>query len=153
MSSAAALYDSDFHAWAEEQAAALRSVASERPNLPLDLAHLIEEVEDLGRREREAVFSLAKAILRHLLLLHASATADRACGWREEVAVHRVRLRRRLSPSLRRYLEEQLGEIYADARHLALRKLRLHGEDEAVARLPGSPPWTLDEILSDDEPS
>jgi Domain of unknown function DUF29 len=48
--SAERLYKEDFYAWTREQAAALRRLADERWNGPLDLLHLAEEVEDLGDR-------------------------------------------------------------------------------------------------------
>ena len=46
------LYDEDILVWSEQQAAALRSMASRR-DLPneLDLANVIEEIEDVGRSE------------------------------------------------------------------------------------------------------
>ena len=44
---------SDFYAWTQAQAKELRRFARTRPNLPLDLAHLAEEIEDLGMSERE----------------------------------------------------------------------------------------------------
>lgn len=152
MTTMAALYDTDFHAWAEWQAAALRALALERPNLPIDLEHLIEEVEDLGKRERDAVFSLAELILRHLLLLRWSRATEPQRHRREEVLTHRVRLRRKLTPSLRRHLESQLAEVYADARVLASAKLELHGEADVAAMLPEVLPYSLDELLGD-EPS
>ena len=41
-------YDGDFYAWALHQAALLREVRQWQPNVPLDVEHLIEEVEDLA---------------------------------------------------------------------------------------------------------
>ena len=46
------LYERDYHAWTQAQAAALRRMVRERIETVLDLAHLAEEVEDLGRSER-----------------------------------------------------------------------------------------------------
>jgi hypothetical protein len=42
------LYRGDSYAWTRDQAAALRRLAEERWNGPLDLLHLAEEVKDLG---------------------------------------------------------------------------------------------------------
>ena len=47
--SAARLYKKDFYAWTRDQAAALRRLADERWNGPLDLLHLAEEVEESVR--------------------------------------------------------------------------------------------------------
>jgi hypothetical protein len=44
------LYVEDFYAWTRDQAAALRRLAEERWNGPLDLTHLAEEVRILATR-------------------------------------------------------------------------------------------------------
>jgi hypothetical protein len=72
------LYETDFYAWTQAQAKELRRFARTRPNVPLDLAHLAEEIQDLGKSEYEAVFSLTQRIIEHLLLIeHSSATDQR----------------------------------------------------------------------------
>ena len=63
------LYEADFYAWTRQQATELRRFAKSRPNLPLDLEHIAEEIRDLGKSERDAVFSLAQRIIEHLLLI------------------------------------------------------------------------------------
>ena len=71
------LYRTDFHAWTGEQAAALRTLLLERPNLPIDLEHLIEEVEDLGSELLHKVESLTHLVIQNLLLLeHSPAVSD-----------------------------------------------------------------------------
>ena len=52
------VYDEDILIWSERQAAALRSLASRR-DLPneLDLANVIEEIEDVGKSEFHTVES------------------------------------------------------------------------------------------------
>ena len=57
------LYDTDFYAWAQQQAAALRATDW----AALDVEHLAEEVEDLRKTERRAVRSQLRLILSHLL--------------------------------------------------------------------------------------
>jgi hypothetical protein len=47
----AELYDRNFYAWIQAQARALRRFAATRPNLPLDLKHLAEEIGGLGREQ------------------------------------------------------------------------------------------------------
>ena len=68
------LYETDFFAWTQAQAKELRRFARTRPNLPLDLGHLAEEIRDLGKSERDAVFSLAQQIIQHFLLIEHSPT-------------------------------------------------------------------------------
>ena len=66
------LYDEDFFAWTQLQAKELRKFARTRPNLPLDLPHLAEEIADLGKEQRNAMRSWTARIIEHLLLLEHS---------------------------------------------------------------------------------
>jgi hypothetical protein len=67
------LYEVDDQQWLEETIASLQSRQFES----LDLDHLIEELEDLGREKRNAVASLLEQVIRPLLLLQYW-TAQRA---------------------------------------------------------------------------
>ncbi len=51
------LYEADFFAWTQHQSKELRRFARTRPNLPLDLPHLAEEIADLGKEQRNALRS------------------------------------------------------------------------------------------------
>ena len=76
---AAELYEEDFYAWTRDQAAALRRMAKDRWNGPLDLEHLAEEIEDVGSERRDAVRSQVRRIIEHLLKLEHSR-ARRSAG-------------------------------------------------------------------------
>jgi hypothetical protein len=52
------LYEHDFFAWTRRQSRELRRFARTRPNLPLDLARIAEEIADLGKEQRNAVSQL-----------------------------------------------------------------------------------------------
>jgi hypothetical protein len=83
------LYEDDFFAWTQTQAREIRRFARTRPNLPLDLAHLAEEIAALGREQRHALRSWTVRVLEHLLLLeHSPAEAPRR-GWIDEIANRR----------------------------------------------------------------
>ena len=41
-------YDDDFFAWTQEQAAALRRLPNEAVGDAIDIAHVADEIEDLG---------------------------------------------------------------------------------------------------------
>src|SRR5262245_55421572 len=64
------LYDQDFYAWTQEQAALLREGAVEA----LDLINLAEEVEDLGHSQQDKLASHLLVLLTHLLKLSLAAT-------------------------------------------------------------------------------
>ncbi len=72
------LYKDDFYAWTRDQAQALRRLAEERWNGPLDLEHLAEEVEGLGSEQQWAVESQLERLIEHLLKLgHSQSPAPR----------------------------------------------------------------------------
>jgi hypothetical protein len=144
----ALLYEEDFYAWTQEQAAALRRLAAERWNGPLDLEHLAEEVEDLGKEQRHAVWSQLARIVEHRLKLAYSPAREPRLGWLDSVDEATSSAARRLTPTIRREIEAVLDEIYREGRRRAVRGLLAHGEREAAARLPERCPWTLDELLS-----
>jgi hypothetical protein len=118
----ATLYDDDILAWSEQQAAALRSLAG-RHDLPnqLDLANVVEEIEDVGKSEFRAVESLIGNILVHLILLSADPDTPSIRGWRGEITAWRLAVRRRISHSMRTKIG--MDEIWQDAVTLAYAKL------------------------------
>jgi ABC-type hemin transport system ATPase subunit len=144
------LYERDFLAWTRAQVAALRRLAAMRPNEQLDYPHLIEEIGDLGRSERDAVRSHVRTIIEHCLKLQHSAAAEPRPGWMSRIGRTRAELEDKLSASLRRDLRLQLPRLYAQARRNLARDLALFGEPEAAARLPETCPYRLDELLRDD---
>ena len=147
------LYESDFYAWTQAQARELRRFARTRPNLPLDLARIADEIEDLGMSEHRAVFSLVRLIMQHFLLVAGSPAAElqrRHCL--DEVDEFRSQIEDKLTPSIRRDLEAGLDLVYGRARRNVARKMQRHGEDAAAAALPERCPYTLEQILGDWEP-
>ena len=73
-------YDDDFYAWTQYQAEVLRSMPCDDNRF--DREHVAEEIEDLGKSERDAVRSQVSRIIEHLLKLHLFAgRAIRAHGW------------------------------------------------------------------------
>ncbi len=147
-SRAAALYEEDFYAWTRDQAAELRRLAAERWNLPLDLEHLAEEVEDLGREQRNAVRSQLRRILEHRLKLLVSPSAGPRPGWHGSILDALAEIEDRITPTIRREVEAAVPRLYEQVLPIVARALQAHGEREAVARLPERCPWTLDELLT-----
>jgi Domain of unknown function DUF29 len=145
--SAADLYEQDFFAWTQVQARELRRFARTRPNLPLDLAHIAEEIEDLGADQRRRLRSWSRRIIEHLLLLEHSPAQDPLRGWINEISSFRREIDDHLSATLRRDLERQFPRLYEQARADLAEKLRLYGEGDTAARLPERCPYTLAEVL------
>ena len=104
--------------------------------------HLIaEEIEDLGKSERDAVRSQIRRIIEHLLKLAYSPAEQPRYDWMHSVADARAALEDKLSPTLRRDIDATLEKLYADGRRHAGLALRTFGE--------GSP-FSLDEICQQD---
>ncbi len=107
------LYEADDSQWLEETIKLLKN----RQFQNLDLENLIEELEELGRRDKSAVASLLDQIIRHLLLFQfwTSEHENNGVHWQSEIYTFRVQLNRRLNTNLRNYLESELDFIYQDA--------------------------------------
>lgn len=139
------LYKEDFYVWSQRQAELLRARRFDE----LDLAHLIEEVEDLGGSQKRSVRSHARRIMEHLLKLEHSPAKDPRLGWRETIRTQRSELLNDLTPTLHRELGDELPELYGRARQDAEASLRDHGEDAAADALPATCPFAVDQITGD----
>jgi hypothetical protein len=149
MSKAAELYEKDFFAWTQKQAAVLRSKF--RGDNRLDVEHLAEEVEGLGRAELNAVESYIEQIIAHLLKLDFSGLSEPRDHWRREIEAFRMSLRRRITPSIRRRIEDSLPELYGNAVWLAGRRLA-QTEPDFAERPPKVCPYSLGMIEGSEPP-
>jgi Domain of unknown function DUF29 len=147
--STAVLYEDDFFAWTQLQAKELRRFARSRPNLPLDLAHIAEEIADLGKEQRNALRSWTARIIERLLLLEHSPTNVPRRGWIDELVNFRREIELRMTPTLHRDLDRQLPRLYEHARRHLQRKLEVYDERETASRFPERCPYTLDQVLGD----
>jgi hypothetical protein len=141
------LYSEDFFAWTVAQAGLLKEMMRERLNTPLDLPHLVEEIADLGKSERDAVRSQLRRIIEHCLKLEFSAAESPRNDWKASIDDARLVLADKMSRSLRRDAEEHLAILYEQARRQAARSLlRFEG---AVPPLPETCPYSLDALAAE----
>lgn len=142
------LYDEDIVAWAEQQAAALRTLSRQTSGSnAVDWPNLIEEVESLGRSQLYAVERNLTLILTHLIKLLSAPDAPSIRHWRSEILAFQAVARRQFSPSMRSKLD--LDDIWRQAVKEAGAALDSHGE-RIVAGLPEHGPLMLDEIIERD---
>jgi hypothetical protein len=107
------LYRSDILAWSKAQAERLRRLRDgERAN-DLDWEHLIEEIEDVGQSQLDAVRSLFALAIEHALKAAAWPEHAAARKWRNEAASLLGQARQRYEPGMARHLD--VAELYADA--------------------------------------
>jgi hypothetical protein len=142
------LYETDFYAWTRQQADALRALASERSNLPLDLEHLAEEVEDMGLSEFRRLRSLLEQAVAHLALIVADREADAVRHWRGEARLFLRDAARDATPTLRRKVAEVWPRIWTDGVERAA--IKLDADGRPPPDLPAEPAFGVDEALSAD---
>jgi DNA-binding PucR family transcriptional regulator len=136
------LYDEDFYAWTQQQADLLRRL---RPaGNELDLEHIAEEIEDLGRSDLRAAQSLCEHVIEHFLKLEYSGLEQPADHWRDEIVEWRLQLEKILTRSIEAKLD--LPARY----RAALRLLRRLERDLSgfASRLPAECPYALEQIVS-----
>jgi hypothetical protein len=136
------LYEQDYYLWLETTVRLLR----EGQLSELDVANLVEEIDDMGRSEKRAVYSNLKILLIHLLKYSYQAE-KRSKSWLASIVEHRQRLRKAFkeSPSLQAYFTEIFNECYQDARELAAAETGLE-----IDAFPVEPPFTPEETLNSD---
>jgi Domain of unknown function DUF29 len=141
-------YDDDFFAWTQYQAEVLRSMPA--PDNRFDRENVAEEIETVGRNERDAVRSQVRRILEHFLKLAYSPAGDPRYGWKGSIIDARAELDDKLSPTLQHDIRAVLGKLYATARKRVATDLQEHGEQGTAASLPAECSYTIDQVLADD---
>lgn len=107
------LYEQDFNLWLEDTVTRLKS----RDFDNLDMENLIEEIESLGKSDRQKVRSYLRQLLIHLLKRCYVASSQDYYHWEIEIDNFRTELRDIFldSPSLKRFALEQLPNCWEDA--------------------------------------
>jgi hypothetical protein len=141
-------YDDDFYAWTQHQAEVLRSMRT-RDNR-FDREHVAEEIEDLGKSERNALRSEVRRILEHFLKLAHSPAAEPRFDWMVSIANARAELDDRLTRTLRHDIEAELPRLYLRAKDVARVGLAKYREADAASDFPATCPYTLDQVLARD---
>jgi Domain of unknown function DUF29 len=135
------LYDRDFFAWANEQAALLRAGRLSAA----DIEHIAEEIESMGRSEKRELVSRLTVLLLHLLKWQFQP-ALRGKSWRNSIEIQRIALASHLqdNPSLKSSVDEAIRD--------AFRVARLEAESETGIDRSGFPsvcPWSFDQLMND----
>ncbi|GBF80043.1 DUF29 domain-containing protein [Aphanothece sacrum] len=138
-----ALYEQDEHLWLTEMVKLLKE---NRLN-ELDIENLIEELEDLGKRDKNKVESLLRQIIIHLLLLQywTEEYEYNYRHWQGEIATFRIQLNRALTTNLKKYLLENQEDIYQEAVFIVTQKTGL-----SINIFPSNSPYSLEQLLNKD---
>ncbi|ACK68570.1 protein of unknown function DUF29 [Gloeothece citriformis PCC 7424] len=133
------VYEEDYLLWLEQTAEQLRQKDIEN----LDWEHLIDEIEDLGKAQKNAVETYLRQLLKHLLLYQYWTQEKDYCadGWAEEIDNFRNELEILLrSKTLYNYSASILEATYQKARRSAFKKTKLD-------IFPSECPYTLEQVL------
>ncbi|MBX3567372.1 MAG: DUF29 domain-containing protein [Rhizobiaceae bacterium] len=133
------LYERDFHAWLNDQAAKLR----DRSHNELDWDNLAEEIESVGRSQKREVRSRLERLIHHLLKWQFQP-GRRSESWRITISEQRTFIPGIIddSPSLKTFPAEVFAQAYAAGRHAAIDETGLQ-----AGVFPAEPPFTLQEAL------
>jgi hypothetical protein len=135
---AATPYDKDVILWSQEQATLLRAGRFE----DLDIEHLADEIEDVGKSERRELASRMAVLLAHLLKW-SRQPGKRTNGWRATIAHQRKRIALSIkeTPSLKTVMRDRDWQeaMWLDAVVQAARETGFEEDD-----FPDSSPWTMD---------
>jgi hypothetical protein len=134
-------YEQDFHVWAVKNAALLRQGRWAE----IDVEHIAEELDDMGRSERNEIENYLINLLFHLLKWKYQP--DRRSGsWRGSIreARRRIALRIRRMPSLKNWPAACLEDAYEIARSKDPENDALDPES-----FPPTCLWTVMQVLDD----
>jgi hypothetical protein len=135
------LYQEDFYRWTRDQAQWLRRgvAAGNR----IDYARVAEEIEDLGRSERNKVSSLLRQVAIHLIKRALEPDSPATRHWMREAASFLEDAREAFTPGMAQTLS--MEKIHAGARRAIAAEYRAVGEP--VPPLPDVSPFTLAAML------
>ncbi|BBC26001.1 DUF29 domain-containing protein [Pseudanabaena sp. ABRG5-3] len=136
----AKLYDTDFYAWTLEQSQLLQSGDWKS----VDIVHLVEEIESLGKQEKRELENRLGVLIGHLLKWIYQPSM-RSRSWQVTIRVQRQQLQRHIqqNPSLKSYLSEAIAVGYDLGLELFFKETQLIDQD-----LPEVCPFTEEQIFN-----
>jgi len=138
------LYETDFYAWTLEQS----KILSLGQWQSLDIANLVEEIESLGKQQKQELRNRLGVLIGHLLKWEFQPEL-RGKSWRSTIIEQRDRIKFHLAdnPSLKPYLDQAVIDAYQLAQSLVVRETPLDYPD-----LPSDCPYTVSQILDPEFP-
>jgi len=136
------LYDSDFYAWANEQAQLLRAGRLAQA----DIEHIAEEIESMGKTEKRELISRLKILILHLLnWVHHPERRSKSRRLSIEEQRIQIALHRADNPGLGPVLPAMIVDVYRLALLAVQREMEL-----AASTFPKKCPWSFEQMSADD---
>ncbi len=133
-------YDQDFYQWTQHNAQLLR----EGKLAEIDILHIAEELESMGKRDKRELISRLTVLLAHLLKWQFQPQL-RSKSWQLTVREQRLQIAKLLkdSPSLKPLLhQEGILEAYPDALDMASDETGL-----PLSTFPEVCPYSIEQLL------
>ncbi|PPB85190.1 uncharacterized protein DUF29 [Mycetohabitans endofungorum] len=134
-------YDEDVIAWANEQAALLRAGKLSS----IDIEHIAEEIEDVGKSEQRELANRMAVLLSHLLKWEFQSER-RGASWEATIHTQRNSIERRIrkTPSLKASLNDPdwCADAWDDAVEAASKETGL-----SYTTFPETCPWSMEQVL------
>jgi hypothetical protein len=139
------LYETDFYAWTLEQSKLLK----EGDFKHLDITNLVEEIESLGKQQRQELRNRLGILIGHLLKWDYQSE-KRSKSWRVRIREQRREIWQLLkeNPSLKPYLIEAIAHAHESGIDLVVKETPLNYED-----LPQNCPYTSEQLFDPDFPT
>ena len=136
------LYDEDYYAWLQTTTGLLQ----QRRFAEIDIAHIIEELEDMGKRERRALESHIRNVTLHLLKW-CYQSQKRGTSWQKSIRNGRIEIQKLLrdSPSLTSHVSQMIEDEYPAAKADAVDETGL-----TEKTFPALCPFSQEQILNAD---
>jgi len=133
------LYDQDFYAWTQQQVDLLKAGQWKQ----VDIENLIEEIESLGKQQRQELRNRLGVLLGHLLKWRFQPEG-RSKSWFYTIREQRQEIQRHLkeNPSLKPYLPEAIEIGYDKGLNLVGKETSLDPD-----KLPTTCPFSEAEIF------
>jgi hypothetical protein len=144
------IYEQDIDAWIDQQVRLLK----EGRLREIDVEHLIEELQDMGKSNRRELESRLIILIAHLLKwqFQREALSDQwkefeGKSWRNTIIEQRAQLLFLLKkvPSLRSMIKDAIADAYPEAYRLAVRETGLEPNV-----FPEQCPYAPDQLLDED---
>lgn len=132
-------YEQDFYAWTQKQSQLLRLGDFQG----LDLENLAEEIESLGKQQKQELRNRFGVLIGHLLKWEYQPQL-RGKSWKITIDLQRDEITELVdeNPSLKPYLEEAIAKSYKQAIALVVKETPLDKDD-----LPSQCPYSFAQIL------
>ncbi|MEI8393732.1 MAG: DUF29 domain-containing protein [Rhodospirillaceae bacterium] len=135
------LYEQDFYAWANQQAALLRSGQL----AAADIDHIAEEIESMGKTEKRELVNRLAVLVLHMLKWRFQA-GFRSKSWIRTIKEQRIALARHIidNPSLKSKRDEAIDDAYRTALVGAVDETNLPEET-----FPPACPWSFEQLMDE----